>query len=392
MRSKNLLKRLQYLLCGCLLFSGIAVAQAPRADVHIFWSKGCPHCEKALAYLVPLPDVYSGLKIHPHEVSSDKENLAMLVEFAKQRQLHELGVPLTVIGDEIMVGYQDDATTGEWLKSRIESCLQKNCVTHLAGPRPQLAASAPVTIPTSIDLPLFGQTNLRSLSLPVLTIALAAADGFNPCAMWVLVFLMGLLLGVTSRFRRWLLGGSFIASSAFVYFLIMAAWLNTLQFLGAVIWLRMAIAILALLVGFWSIRAGMKKEITCSVTAAPARRAVFDKLRQLALSSSLPLAITGICLLAFAVNIVELLCSAGIPAVYTQYLALQALPPWQHYLYLGLYILVFMADDLLVFIGAMLTLEIAGLGQHYSRWSKLIGGVIMLILGMLMLFRPEWLS
>lgn len=379
-------------LCLLPLFLFLALTAraepTPQVDLHVFWSKGCPHCEKAQAFLTPLLHIYPSLRIHSHEVSRDRKNLELLVSVAKQHQLGEVGVPLFVLGDEVFVGYQDDASTGQLLRGRIEACLRTECKTYLVSP----VASAPTTPPSaSIQLPLLGQIEIQKLSLPALTIVLAAADGFNPCAMWVLVFLIGLLLGIKSRPRRWLLGGTFIAASALVYFLIMAAWLNALLFLGAVIWIRVAIALVALFAGIWSLRDFYRDEQICTVTAAPARRAVLEKMRSLALSSSLPLALIGIALLAVAVNVVELLCSAGIPAVYTQYLALSSLSTWQHYAYLGLYILVFMADDLIVFAGAMLALEITGLNQRYTRWSKLVGGVVLLIVGGLMLLKPEWL-
>jgi len=366
--------------------------QVPTADLHIFWSKGCPHCEHALAFLEPLQKTTPGLRILRHEVSSNTpENVRLLTDLARKHGVGQPGVPFILLGDEAFVGYQDDATTGQMLKARIQACLLAKCTTNLDITAPAPAPIAADRLPTSIQLPLFGEVDLRQLSLPALTVVLAAADGFNPCAMWVLVFLIGLSLGIKNRVRRWLLGGTFIAASALVYYLIMAAWLNTLLLLGAVFWLRAGIGLLALVMGGLSLRDFFRNDQTCKVTAAPARRAILDKLKQLALSASLPLALVGITLLAFAVNIVELLCSAGIPAVYTQYLALSQLPPWQHYAYLGLYVLVFMANELIIYFLAMLTLEIKDIGQRFTRWSKLAGGTVLLILGTLMLLKPEWI-
>lgn len=364
-------------LLPLLFWISMASATEIRIDLHIFWAKGCPHCENALEFLAPLEQDYPGLIIHQHEVSENQANLDLLVWIASAHDIREVGVPFLILGDEVFVGFGE--SSGLMLRSRIEACRQINCQTRLESP----AKAEPPSDQSRL--------NPHNLSLPLLTITLAAADGFNPCAMWVLVFLIGLLLGMESRPRRWLLGGTFIAASALVYFLIMAAWLNTLLLIGAALWLRVGIALVALVAGIWSIKAFLQKEAVCTVSAAPARRAVLEKLKKLAQSSSLPLALTGITLLAFAVNIVELLCSAGIPAVYTQYLTLQQLPNWQHYAYLGLYILIFMADDLLIFVGAMLALEITGLGQRYSRWSKLIGGLVLLVIGILMLLKPQWL-
>jgi hypothetical protein len=210
--------------------------------------------------------------------------------------------------------------------------------------------------------------------------------------MWVLVFLIGLLLGMEDRFRMWVLGTAFIAGSALVYFLFMAAWLNFLLFIGAVVWVRAAVALVALGGGFYYLREYFRNPAAvCKVTSPQARRRVFESLRKLATESRFWLALAGIVALAFAVNLVELLCSAGIPAVYTQVLALSHLPAWQHYAYLSLYIFVFMLDDLFVFVVAMTTLQVTGVTTRYVRFSHLAGGVVLLAIGALLLLRPEWL-
>jgi hypothetical protein len=241
-------------------------------------------------------------------------------------------------------------------------------------------------------VPLLGDVELRRLSLPALTVLLAALDGFNPCAMWALVFLIGLLLGMRDRARMWVLGSAFIATSAFVYFLFMVAWLNVLLFLGAVVWVRAAIGLVALAGGaYWIREYFVNTEAVCKVTAPAGRRQVFERLRTLAAERSFLPALAGIVLLAFAVNLVEAVCSAGIPAVYSQVLAMNRLPAWQYAAYIALYILVFMADDLLVFVAAMKTLQVAGLSGKYTRASNLIGGVLLLTLGALLLLRPDLL-
>lgn len=387
---------------ACCLFSLLAAGSeaAPGVDLHIFWSQGCPHCEKALAFLDRLEKRYPDLRVHRYELSQNPAHLQAFVRETQRHRIERPGVPMILIGGRAYVGYRDDASTGEILEAAVRQCLQTPCIdSFVLAPSQSDAAVAladaarePAVSRDSIRLPLFGAVDLRGLSLPLLTVTLAAADGFNPCAMWVLVFLIGLLLGVTSKLRRWLLGSAFIAASALVYYLIMAAWLNTLLVLGAVIWIRLGIALVAVVAGVWLLRDFFRKALAaCEVTAAPARRLVLEKLRVLAVSSSMPLALAGIVLLAFAVNVVELLCSAGIPAVFTQSLALRQLPSWQYHAYLGLYVLVFMLDDLIIFLGAMLALEVTGLGQSYARWTRLIGAVVLMAIGALMVFKPEWL-
>jgi len=107
--------------------------------------------------------------------------------------------------------------------------------------------------------------------------------------------------------------------------------------------------------------------------------------------SSLLLGVGGIIVLAFAVNLVELICSAGLPAVYTQILALNEMSSLQYYLYILVYIFFFMLDDLFIFFVAMITLEMTGITTKYSRASRLVGGLIMLAIGLMLIFKPGWL-
>jgi hypothetical protein len=378
---------------------GAAAQASERVDAYVFWAEGCPHCLRAIDFLKRLEGEEPRLRAHYLEVSRDAANQAAFTAVVESIALEEPGVPLIVVGDAVMVGYATDATSGAELRRRIDDCLATGCpdivgplvrATEGEGARP--ADGAQRMVPPTVSVPFIGEIRTADLSLPVLTIALGALDGFNPCAMWVLVFLIGLLVGMQDRFRMWTLGAAFVAGSALVYFLFMAAWLNFLLFIGAVVWVRAAVGLVALGGGFYYLREYFQNpDAACKVTAPQARRRVFDSLRKLASERRFWLALAGVLALAFAVNLVELLCSAGIPAVYTQVLALSELPVWQYYAYLALYILVFMLDDLFVFVVAMKTLQIAGATTRYVRFSHLAGGVVLLVIGALLLLRPELL-
>ena len=401
---RQVFNRVAALLLLALLALGVGAQPPERVDVYLFWGDGCPHCEREIDLLKRLEEREPRLRVHYLEVWRNAGNLEAYVAVAKRLALDDPGVPLTLVGDVVMVGYGTDDTSGAELQRRIDACLVNGCPDTI-GPvihgvakvdANALPASGSIAaervIPQTISLPFFGPVSTTDLSLPVLTIMLAALDGFNPCAMWVLVFLIGLLVGMQDRVRMWVLGTAFIAGSALVYFLFMAAWLNFLLFIGAVVWVRAALGVVALGGGFYYLREYFQNpDAACKVTAPQARRRVFDNLRKLATESRFWLALLGIMALAFAVNLVELLCSAGIPAVYTQVLAMSHLPMWQYYAYLVLYILVFMLDDLFVFVVAMKTLQVAGVTTSYTRFSNLAGGVVLLALGALLLLRPEWL-
>jgi hypothetical protein len=382
-----------------------AAQPAKQLDIYLFWAFGCPHCEREIEFLKRLEAEEPRLRVHYLEVSRDGANQKAFAAVAERFTPDDPAVPLTVVGDAAMVGYATDETSGAALRQRIAYCLASGCpdtvgplVRAIAGEGADAAAAWRIDggpqrmIPPVISVPFLGEVRTADFSLPALTIVLAAIDGFNPCAMWVLVFLIGLLLGMEDRFRMWVLGTAFIAGSALVYFLFMAAWLNFLLFIGAVIWVRAAVGLVALGGGFYYLREYFQNpDAVCKVTAPQARRRVFETLRKLATESRFWLALGGIVALAFAVNLVELLCSAGIPAVYTQVLALSNLPAWQYYAYLALYIFVFMLDDLFVFVVAMKTLQVTGATTTYVRFSHLAGGGVLLAIGALLLLRPEWL-
>jgi len=205
-----------------------------------------------------------------------------------------------------------------------------------------------------------------------------------------LLFLISLLLGMKDRKRMWALGIIFIVTSAFVYFLFMTAWLNFFLFLGFVFWIRVIIGLIALAAGGYNIREYfINKQAGCKVVNSDKRRKVFENIRKVVRKKEFFLAIFGMILLAFAVNLVELVCSAGLPAIFTQVLSLSKLKTWQYYFYLLVYIFFFMLDDLFVFFTAMLTLKIVGIEKKYTRFSCLIGGLLMLIIGILIIFKPE---
>jgi glutaredoxin len=389
-----------FLRRACLLVALLAAAFATGAaevNVYVFVSDGCPHCEKAWDFLSRQASSDGELRAHRLEVTKSADNRKLLVAAAQRLRKDPSGVPFVVIGERAFVGYNDDATSGQAYLAAIAACRTTPCADILGDASVATAPAAPgpheARRPLErITVPLLGEVSLRGLSLPVLTIVLAAIDGFNPCAMWTLVFLIGLLMGMQDRTRMWALGTAFIAGSAAVYFLFMAAWLNLLLFLGTVVWVRAGIALVAIGGGLYYLREFFTNaDAACKVTAPEARQRVFRKLKSLASERNFLVALGGILVLAFAVNLVEAICSAGIPAVYAQVLAANPMPTWQYYAYILLYITVFMLDDLVIFVAAMKTLEFAGVGTKYTRASNLIGGVLLLSLGAVMLLRPQWL-
>ncbi len=402
----------KYILFFLLLFFVFVFHSAKAANettAYFFWGEGCPHCAQEENFLKTLKQEHPELSIKTFEIYNHQKNAAFLEEIAKKLGTTVSGVPFLIIGDEAIIGYADGFTSNK-IENRVKECLESGCSDSVA-PLLKEATAAKIDDGNeensegdkqagdknseenqAVKLPFLGETDIYKFSLPVLTVILGALDGFNPCAMWTLLFLISLLLGMKNRRRMWTLGVTFIVASAAVYFLFMSAWLNLMLFLGLIVWVRLGIGALALFGGGYSLKEFFtNKGGGCKVTGTEKRQKVFEKLKAVTYQKSLWLALGGIVILAFMVNLVELICSAGLPAIYTQILAINDLAAWQYYLYIFLYIFFFMLDDLFVFFMAMITLEMTGVTTKYARYSRLIGGILMLIIGILLILKPEWL-
>ncbi|HOZ36595.1 MAG TPA: hypothetical protein PLR18_02075 [bacterium] len=402
---KRLIFFLLILFFLALLPWGEAGAQEQnKINIYFFWQSDCPHCAAEKPFLENLVEKNSSLELHSFDISARRENLDLLIEIGKKLNINIQGVPFTLVGENYFIGWYDQETTGASLQQAADLAIigySRDVVQEIQNGKTSFNSDSDNSSPTKnmsapsprqINLPILGAIEIQDLSLPALTILMGALDGFNPCAMWALLFLISLLLNMKDRRRMWILGTIFIITSALVYFLFMSAWLNLILFLGFVLWVRIIIGLVALLGGSYNLKEFFtNKDSGCKITNNQKRQRVFDKIKAITQARSFWLALGGMIALAFAVNLVELICSAGLPAVYTQILTLSDLVTWQYYFYLALYILVFMLDDLFVFFVAMITLQMTGITTKYTRLSKLIGGLLMLSIGLLLIFKPEWL-
>ena len=218
-----------------------------KVNIYFFWGEGCPHCESEKPFLEKMEEKYSEVEVNEYEVWSNRENLDLMIEFGKALKVDVSGVPFTVIGEQYVIGWMSEEYTGQQVEEAINCVLEGSCedigkqiglTNEESEEVKEKEKKEVVGIPEKMDLPLIGEIETKNFSLPILTIVLGALDGFNPCAMWALIFLISLLLGLKDRKRMWILGVTFIATSAFVYFLFMAAWLNFILFIGMVTWVR----------------------------------------------------------------------------------------------------------------------------------------------------------
>ncbi|NGX48891.1 MAG: hypothetical protein K940chlam5_00485 [Candidatus Anoxychlamydiales bacterium] len=361
--------------------------------VYLFWGKGCKHCDREKIFLAKLQNKYPTIKIYQLEAWKNQENRDLLIKLSKELDINISGLPITIVGNKAFVGYLDENTTGKNIEIAVIDALKNgsnDIVEDLK--KPDDAKKSKHTIPEKIKVPIFGEIKIKNLSLPLLTILFGAIDGFNPCAMWALLMLLSFLITLKSRKKMLFFGSIFIFVSAVVYFMFMVAWLNFMLFFSYINWVKIAVGSIAVLGGAYYLKEYFfNKDSSCKVTSSRYKKKIATTMSLLTEKEGIFLAIVGISVLAFLVNLIELICSFGLPVIYTQILSLSSLSTSSYYLYVLLYIFVFMLDDLLIFFIAVFSLHLLKITTKYSRFSHLIGGVVLLVLGSLLIFKPEWL-
>lgn len=372
-----------------LLPRGVGAQQ--KADVDFYWKVGCKYCEKEQDFLGSLQKDQPTLIINRLEVSGNFENAKKLVEEAKSRNFNPNSVPVTLIGKQVIIGFDSNETTG---KQILEALKNPDRDTLSSNQTCNLDSTTQCTAPeTKVKVPVLGEVNIKQYSLIGLTTVLGLTDGFNPCAMWALIALLGLLITLKSRKKLIIIGGTFILTSYLIYLVFMAAWLNAFLYIGYFKAIQLIIGAVALVIGSLSLRDFNNSDPkTCKVVYSKTRASWIEKAKKIVAHKWLIVSLLGVILLAIAVNSIEALCSVGIPAVYTKTLAEAHLSRPAYYGYLALYNVFYMADDIIVFSIAVITRQLIQPSNKYSYWGRLIGGIILIGLGLVFILRPELLS
>ena len=387
---------LRLLLLFLLAMSAAHAVEPPALTIHYFRADGCPHCEDAGAFFARLAAEEPRIAVRDYEISRDPENRALFQAALQALAVEEGGVPFIFVGDWATLGFHTDATTGAEIRRQVARCLASSCPDALAAIR---AGRAPVSLPPReagadvLRLPLVGEVDASSLSLPLLTVTVAALDAFNPCAFFVLLFLLSMMAHQKSRARMLAVGGIFVLFSGLMYFAFMAAWLNLVQLLGELAWVTLAAGLLAVVVGAVNVKDFFLFGRGVSLSIPESRKPdLFRRTRAILTAENLPAMLAATVFLAVAANFYELLCTAGFPMVYTRLLTLGEPSAAVRYLYLALYNLVYVLPLAVIVLVFVRTLGARKLGEREGRLLNLLSGTMMLELGVLLLVAPEWLS
>jgi len=357
-----------------------------RVKLYFFRSETCPHCARAEPFIRDLSERHAWLDVDSREVTRSAANLEFFGLLAARIGEAIQGVPAFFICGEMIVGFDNAAGIGRRVESRAVGCHRR----LLEG------AASLATEPTpedKVDIPLLGALDAAALSLPVLTLVLGGLDAFNPCAFFVLLFLLSLLVHARSRARMALVGGIFVLFSGLLYFVFMAAWLNLFLVLERGRLVVLAAGLIAVVLGLVNIKdfVSFRKGPSLSIPER-VKPGLFARMRGLISAESLPALLTGTVVLATAANTYELLCTSGLPMVYTRILTLAEIPATTYYLYIAAYNVIYMVPLTAIVVVFTATLGARKLTEGQGRALKLLSGLMMLGLGVVLLAAPALLD
>ncbi len=371
------------LLAGLLLFalaSPIAAAEASQSETSdpppplvLFWGDGCPHCEAEWQFLSGLGSEYPELEIIGYEVWHSEANRGLMIETLAERGEDPSGVPTTLFGDDMWVGFSDS------IARQIEVAVG---AAFGDGDAP-LAAEV-------IDLPLFGERDVGSTSLFVSTLLIAFVDGFNPCSLWALSILLALVLRTGSRRRVIAVGTTFLVVTAGLYALYIVGLYSVLELAAHATWIRATMAAIALTFGLINVKDFFAFKRGPSLTISDrAKPKLYQRMRTVADDKPIQTVLGGTVVLATGVSLLETPCTAGYPLLWTDLVTRQGVATSTAVALFGVYMLVFLLDEFAVFGTAVVAMRAAKLEERHGRALKLVSGTLMIVLAAVLILAPD---
>ncbi len=366
------------------LISTPAIAQEEHEiTAYFFWGDGCPHCQKVKDSGVL--DNLSGLEnveVKRLEVYIDKTNQDLFSEYSEKMGIGKLeqNVPFLVVecGEKLSYLLGDEPI--------ISNLKDENYLNKLANCELSLTEEKQV-----IKIPFIGEIDLSSGSLGLVTILIAFVDGFNPCSLWVLTFLLGIVINSGSRKKIVIVGLTFLFVTSAAYGAFMLGLFKIFSFTGYMIWIKTVVALVATIFAVVNIKDYFWYKKGLSFTISDKYKPKFFKdVRQIMKGTdSIWAMISGTAIMALGIVLVELPCTAGFPVIWTSIVAKHELSMIAFTSFFLLYLAVYLLDELLVFGTVAFTLKASRFEEKHGRILKLIGGMIMLALAVCLLFFPD---
>ena len=345
-----------------------------KVNIYLFYSKICPHCQKEEKYFETLKEKYQDkLNIYTYEVTENKTNNEIMKSLKKELKENSQGVPFTIIGSKTFLGY--DESLNERIENTIESYLDENTKTN-----------------NTYTIPILGKIEAKNASIILIAIILGFIDGFNPCAMWILLLLINMCISIKDKKKMLIVCLTFIITSGIIYFLSMLG-IGFILDLTTISYIRNIIAILAIILGIYNLYTYLKtrKQTGCHVVKKEKRKTIITKINNILNNKNTLLMFGGTIILATSVSLVEMACSLGFPTIFLELLSINNIHSFLKVTYLLIYILFYLIDDIVVLFLSIKAFETKGISTKYNKYVHLIGGLIMILMGVLLIFKPEWI-
>lgn len=345
-----------------------------KVNIYLFYSKICPHCQKEEKYFETLKEKYQDkINIYTYEVTENKTNNEIMKSLKKELKENSQGVPFTIIGSKTFLGY--DESLNERIENTIESYLDENTKTD-----------------NTYTIPILGKIEAKNASIILIAIILGFIDGFNPCAMWILLLLINMCISIKDKKKMLIVCLTFIITSGIIYFLSMLG-IGFILDLTTISYIRNIIAILAIILGIYNLYTYLKtrKETGCHVVKKEKRKTIITKINNILNNKNTLLMFGGTIILATSVSLVEMACSLGFPTIFLELLSINNIHSFLKVTYLLIYILFYLIDDIVVLFLSIKAFETKGISTKYNKYVHLIGGLIMILMGVLLIFKPEWI-
>lgn len=379
----------------------------PPVVIEVFERDDCGHCQDFFAFIEDLKEVRDDFEVVNYDVYTT-EGKAYFNEATEELTLVK-GTPIIYVNETIIQGFQTTETTGAVIIAEIDKAKEKGDVLslkeYLALPAEERVVSVSEAVCDDnttctveggpsyvVTLPFIGKTiDVGSYSLPAMSYILGLIDGFNPCAMWVLVMFVTALALSGSRRRMWEMVGLFLIAEAVMYYLILNVWLYAWDFIGLDHIVTPLIGLLAAGAGVYFLHQYFEGEEACKIGGSDTKKSISNRIQKFAQKPLTIVTALGIIGIAFSVNIFEFACSIGIPQTFTKILDINQLSWVSKQFYNAIYIFGYMFDDFVVFGIALYGLDKLHITSKYSHLSHLIGGILMALLGLIMLVNPALL-
>lgn len=345
-----------------------------KVNIYLFYSKICPHCQKEEKYFETLKEKYQDkINIYTYEVTENKTNNEIMKSLKKELKENSQGVPFTIIGSKTFLGY--DESLNERIENTIESYLDENTKTN-----------------NTYTIPILGKIEAKNASIILIAIILGFIDGFNPCAMWILLLLINMCISIKDKKKMLIVCLTFIITSGIIYFLSMLG-IGFILDLTTISYIRNIIAILAIILGIYNLYTYLKtrKQTGCHVVKKEKRKTIITKINNILNNKNTLLMFGGTIILATSVSLVEMACSLGFPTIFLELLSINNIHSFLKVTYLLIYILFYLIDDIVVLFLSIKAFETKGISTKYNKYVHLIGGLIMILMGVLLIFKPEWI-